>query len=70
MLGVACLVDLLGEQERLLVLVLRREYQAGELARHPFFPHEERRQTPQHLLAQILRQSLPVTPVLGKVDLV
>ena len=44
-LGVACLIDLLGEQERLLVLVLGGEHESRELARHALFTDEECRQS-------------------------
>ena len=53
-LRVTGLVDLLGEQERLLVLVLRREHETRELVGDALLPDEERGQAPRHLLAQIL----------------
>ena len=59
MLGVARLVDLLGEQERLLVLVLGRQHEPRELAGDPLLADEERRQPAQHLLAQRPRPSPP-----------
>ena len=64
MLSVARLVDLLSEQEGLLVLVLGGEHEAGELVGHALLADEERRQPPQHLLAELVRHRLPVAAVL------
>ncbi len=69
-LGVAGLVDLLGEQERLLVLVLGRQHEARELVGDALLADEERRQPVHHLLALVLVQRLPVAPIGVEVDLV
>ena len=60
MLGVAGLVDLLGEQEGFLVLVLGGEHEAGELAGDALLADEEGRQAEQHLVAQLLQASPPI----------
>ena len=69
-LGVAGLVDLLGREERLLVLVVVGHDEARELRRHALLPDEEARQAPCDLVAHDGVHRLPVAAVLGEVDLV
>ena len=70
MLGVTRLIDLLGDEECLLVLVGRGEDQSGELVGHALLADEEGRQAEEHLLAQALGHGIPVAPVGAQVDLV
>ena len=69
-LRVAGLVDLLGREERLLVLVVVGHDEPGELRRHALLPDEEAGQAPRDLVAHDRVHGLPVAAVLGEVDLV
>ena len=67
-LHVPRLVDLLGGEKRLLLLVLVGHDEPGELRGHPLLSHEERREAPEMLLPLLLRQRRPLLLVSLQVD--
>ena len=67
-LHVARLVDLLGREEGLLLLVLVGHHEAGELGGHALLADEERAEPPEVLLPVVVGQLGPVLLVALEVD--
>jgi hypothetical protein len=65
---VARLVDLLGREEGLLLLVLVGHHEARELRGHALLPDEERTEPPEVLLLRLLGQRGPLLLVALEVD--